>query len=310
MHKYIGANDSMKKSIGFFEHEGMFSIHLGKHLTKDIMRALLKALGCEGAGTIEQNSRDQFSFTGYLHNCMYVSEKASSGSYPNYEKIVYSRDAAALKNVASQCGYNDIVVACNRWMGLDDNDSIPIQSVMAVATENKKKLGKYDIVDDIISDEDNFGLIIMNLYLKLENIWEDSMKRFIELGIDIPIDQNTISQRKMKGKFYLESLKNIKLSDFLSNLDAIGCPLVKDIDAKLQELNSNVVRFKKASFSGKNEVASWCSDNGLSHLYDQLISLGFDSLAKLKQLDDQSCTEMGIKGFGRIELMKKINLLK
>jgi len=179
-----------------------------------------------------------------------------------------------------------------------------------VSMTKKKTIGQYETVNDILLDEDNFGLIIMNMYLKLETMWEASVSRFIELGIDIPIDQNTISQKKMKGKFYLESLKNVKLIDFLSNLDAIGCELVKDIDAKLQELNSNVVREKKVSFSGKNEVAKWCSENNLSHLYDQLISLGFDSLAKLKQLDDQSCTEMGIKGFSRIELKNKVNLLK
>lgn len=169
---------------------------------------------------------------------------------------------------------------------------------------------KYETVGDIIGDEDNFGLIIMNLYLQLENLWPKSVEKFIESRIDVRIDANTISQKAMKGKFYLESIKYIKLSDFLSNLDSIDCALVKDIDAKLNELNNNVIREKKTSFSGQNEVASWCADNDLSHLYNQLLTLGFDSLVKLKHLDEQSCTEMGIKGYSRIELMKKINLLK
>ncbi len=193
------------------------------------------------------------------------------------------------------------------------NGTKTVQKVAAMPNGEplQKKVGrKYETVSDLIDDEDNFGLIIMNLYLQLENLWEKSMTRFIELGIDIPIDQNTMSQKKMKGKFYLESLRNIKLSDFLSNLDAIGCQSVKDIDSKLQELNTSFVREKKEVFSGKNEVAKWCSENNLSHLYDQLIGLGFDSLEKLKCLDDQSCTEMDIKGFPRIELMKKVNLLK
>lgn len=309
MYKYVAANDAMKKSIGFFEHEGIFSLHLQKLLTKNIMKSLLSALGCKYEGQIEQYSKDGFSFTSYLHSQMHVTEKCSPCCYPNYEKIIYSRNAIVLKNAAIQCGFNDIVVACNKWMGLDENDGIA-QVGVAQETGQKKIDRKYETVDDILNDEDNFGLIVMNLYIQLEKLWTKSVEKFIESNINIQIDQNVISQKTMKGKFYLNSIKNVKLTDFLSNLDSIECSLVKDIDQKLNQLNANVVHDKKVSFSGKNEVASWCSDNGYSHVYDKLIELGFDSLSTLSKLDDTSCQEMGLKGRFRIDLLEKVKLIK
>lgn len=306
MYGYVGATPELTRSIGHFEHQGMFTLALKRTLTTERMSTLCNALGIQGIGTIEQMSRDSSQFVSSCVSRGYYGDSTQNTN--DYRtKIVIKRDATPLKKAAIICGYNDIVSLCNKWMGIDENDGIIIDTPTVA-----QKSRNYATVGDILADRNNFGKAIRDLTILLEDgdLWTSSAEALIDKGIEIYIDQKAISLNEMKGEFYLSSIKEVKLSDFLTNIESIGCESIATrIYDRLQELKANVIFKRKENFVGKNEVANWCKINEVSHLYDRLIELGFDSMDKLRCLDDQTCTELGIKGFDRISLMKKIKTM-
>ena len=125
MSKVIGENERMQLSVKHFEHQGMFSIALGDETDKEIRQNLLMHLGVTAPGTLEGYSFSNMNFYGYLNGAMIVREEAET-SYSNYNRVtkVQNRDAIQLRDAAIALNYINIVIICNRWMGLDDNSGM------------------------------------------------------------------------------------------------------------------------------------------------------------------------------------------
>lgn len=307
MIRWLGATPAMKRSLTRFSGIDEFRTALLQTITKTQVEALLCASGASEIFYLKNKNLDVSTFIRFCESKFWFQQQDRGAPSEPY-KILQSRDASALKTIALICDYNDIVILCNQWMGLDDSDGL----ILEVPQQAVPKNHTYTTVGDILADRNNFGKVIRDLTILLEDVdrWTISAEALLDAGIDVHIDQQAISQREMKGEFYLESIRGVKLTDFLPNIEFIGCESIATrIYDRLQELKANVIFKRKEAFAGKNEVANWCKLNDVSHLYDQLIGLGFDSLEKLKTMDDQTCTELGIKGFARISLMKKIKTI-
>ena len=121
MSQVIGENERMQISAKHFEHQGIFSLKLGKEIDEDILRNLLMQFGVTSPGSISAYSRSKIEFFAFLNMQLIVTEQKQSNGYgDNRVTKIISRDATKLRDAAINLNYINIVTLCNRWMGLDD----------------------------------------------------------------------------------------------------------------------------------------------------------------------------------------------
>jgi hypothetical protein len=187
MQTYAGATPQMAASVRSYEHQGMFFLALQKELTKERMQALCHAMGIQAAGTVEEMCSKPYNFTSALYGRGLIREDKS------YSNLVRARDATALKGAAIRCGYNTIVIICNKWMGIDENSGIDLEMHEQTLTSQSAvtTLRNYATIGDILADKNNFGRPVRDLTILLEDgdLWTVSAEKLIEAGIDISVDQ-------------------------------------------------------------------------------------------------------------------------
>ena len=125
MNNIVGANDKMKRSIGHFEHKGMFSLDMDEHLTNDMRRNILLQLGVTAPGTLERYANGITQFAAYLDMQLITTEKKETKQRRKYvtldkgfladmdrhiETVAFQQDmkpAHAYNNFVSDASYSD-----------------------------------------------------------------------------------------------------------------------------------------------------------------------------------------------------------
>lgn len=334
MNKLIGDNDAMRRSMGHFEHEGLFSIALNDMLKKDIMIALFKAMGITGEGTIYQNSKDGFCFTGYLHSCGFISETVKqTRGYPNYEKTIYSRDAKPLKKAAIILGYNNIVIACNRWMGLEDEYDGVVLQVLSIPNDSNANVSASldstvkrppERLSEAIAHPKYFTLLTQ-VYLELNKAaqgermkrWQKLMISYVEM--EYPPAQK---QRWFSGQSLIpaQELVEIIAKKTIITIPEFCATIVK-LFPDLELYTENILathqvcqkEFEEAvaeKNSNQSEVYNWCVSEGLDFLIPILEGQGFDTLEDITDVTIGDLKDMGVTKLGhQKKIMRSINKL-
>lgn len=154
MQKGTAKKTAILESLKAFEHKGHFQLKLQEYLNKDRMITLCHAIGIVGLGTIEETCQDAFSFTNMLIGRGYIHESKTWNGTTSYSTSIASRDADGLKKAAKACGYNDIIMLCNKWAGIDPNDGIVTE--IPEKPSNPKAVNEWCQVNKITHLQDKF----------------------------------------------------------------------------------------------------------------------------------------------------------
>lgn len=335
MKQYVGLTPQMQKSIGHFEHQGMFQLRLNKILTSEQRKNLAIQLEF-WPSDIDNAGRDAFSFTSTLYSRGIYGERADN-RYDDtkrcYVNNVSSRYADGLKKAAIQLGYTEVIKACNGWMGLDENDGIPQTVPEAVVVQqpssgqvidNRLILPPERLRDAINHKEFNqtFARIfielnelnpktnltgwqtLMNLSLTIEfsaklksDLFSSTTRNPAELLVTY-IAQNTV----MTLNVFCDIIKNpqIGLGKYADQLASIHEKCVEKFKAHSEQM-----------YADKSEIYGWCNQKDLAFLIPTLEKEGFSALEDIADITEKDLENLGITQMGqRKKIMRAISTLK
>lgn len=325
----IGSTPEMENSIKNYEHQGMFLLDLMKFLTADERKNLATGLGF-WPSDIDSSARSSSQFNSILI-CRGIISDDTRHENDYTTKKVYKRDAHKLKEVASNLGYTEVVKACNKWMGIDENDGIKHQQPVIQQinnnsnNENKLLLPPERLIDALNRSE--YISVFAKIFLKMNETnlnnnnkgWQIFLNYLPNASADIPFD--------MKNRIYSDKSKNPseEVVTFIATNTTLTidkfCEIIQDEKFGLKKyadkLNgihkkSTELFNKKSSeiYDNKTEIHCWCNKKNLQHLIPIFEKEGIDTLEVVSALNETDLEKMGITKIGdRIKIRKAIESL-
>jgi hypothetical protein len=333
MKQYVGLTPQMQNSIGHYEHQGMFQIALNRILTEEQRKNLAIQLEF-WPSDIDRAVRDAYAFTSTLHNRGIYGERVDN-RYDDakrcYVNTVSDRYAHNLKKAAIQLGYVEVTKACNRWMGLDENDGVPqtvpqvVQQQNSNPTIDNRLIQPPERLRDALNHQD-FNQTFARIFIELNELnpktnltgWQTLMNQFLTLEFSPKLKSDLFSgTSKNPSELLVMFIAQNTVTTLSAFCDIIKNPqigLAKYAD-QLASIHAKCIeKFKAHSeqmYSDKSEIYGWCNQKDLAFLIPILEKEGFSALEDIADITEKDLEDLGVTLMGqRKKIMRAISTLK